>query len=98
MSSIILTSLELGLITSLTVLALFLSYQMLNVCDLSTDGCFTVGATVGAMVALSGHPWLSIIAAMAAGTLSGFISAILQTKMGIQPCHRTGSVAKNVQI
>ena len=39
------SALELGLITSLTVLALFLSYSMLNVCDLSTDGCFTLGAT-----------------------------------------------------
>lgn len=38
------TALELGLISSLTVLALFLSYSMLNVCDLSTDGCFTLGA------------------------------------------------------
>lgn len=33
------TALKLGLICSLTVLALFLSYSMLNVCDLSTDGC-----------------------------------------------------------
>ena len=49
------TALELGLISSLTVLALFLSYSMLNVCDLSTDGCFTLGAVVGASVALSGH-------------------------------------------
>ena len=47
------TALELGLISSLTVLALFLSYTMLNVCDLSTDGCFTLGAAVGAMVAIS---------------------------------------------
>ena len=31
------TALELGLICSLTVLALYLSYSMLNVCDLSTD-------------------------------------------------------------
>ena len=53
------TALELGLICSLTVLALFLSYTMLNVCDLSTDGCFTLGAAVGAAVALAGHPWLS---------------------------------------
>ena len=45
------TALELGLISSLTVLALFLSYSMLNVCDLSTDGCFTLGAVVGASVA-----------------------------------------------
>ncbi len=77
------TALELGLICSLTVLALFLSYNMLNVCDLSTDGCFTLGAAVGAVVAISGHPFLSIFAAMFAGVCSGFITALLQTKMGI---------------
>ena len=68
---------------SLTVLALFLSYSMLGVCDLSTDGCFTLGAVVGAVVALAGHPGLSIPAAMCAGTLSGFVTALLQTRMGI---------------
>ena len=83
MASILQTALELGLISSLTVLALFLSYSMLNVCDLSTDGCFTLGAVVGAVVALSGHPWLSLPAAMLAGMLSGFTTALLQTKMGI---------------
>lgn len=77
------TSLELGLICSLTVLALFLSYSMLNVCDLSTDGCFTFGAAVGAVVAISGHPFLAIFAAMGAGMLSGLITALLQTIMGI---------------
>ena len=77
------TALKLGLICSLTVLALFLSYSMLNVCDLSTDGCFTFGAAVGAVVAVSGHPFLSIAAAMAAGIASGFVTAILQTKLGV---------------
>ena len=69
--SLVQTALELGLICSLTVLALFLSYSMLNVCDLSTDGCFTLGAAVGAMVAIAGHPYLAIL------------TALLQTKMGI---------------
>ena len=77
------TAFELGLISSLTVLALFLSYSMLNVCDLSTDGCFTLGASVGAVVAISGHPYLSIAAAMLAGIASGFITGFLQTKMGV---------------
>lgn len=77
------TALELGLICSLTALALYLSYSMLNVCDLSTDGCFTLGAVVGATVALNGHPYLAIPAAMAAGIISGFITAFLQTKMGV---------------
>ena len=77
------TALELGLVSALTVLALFHSYSMLNVCDLSTDGCFTLGATVGAAVAIAGHPYLSIAAAMLAGIASGFVTAFLQTKMGI---------------
>ena len=76
-------ALELGLICSLTVLALFLSYSMLGVCDLSTDGCFTLGAAVGAVVAAAGYPLLSIPAAMLAGVLSGFVTALLQTKLGI---------------
>ncbi|MBQ0000061.1 MAG: ABC transporter permease [Clostridiales bacterium] len=78
------TALKLGLIYALMVLALFLSYIMLNVCDLSTDGCFTLGAAVGAAVAISGHPYLSIAAAMTAGVCSGFVTAFLQTKMGIE--------------
>lgn len=81
--SLIQTALELGLISSLTVLALFLSYSMLNVCDLSTDGCFTLGAVTGAAVTLAGHPILALPAAIGAGMLSGFVTAFLQTKMGI---------------
>ena len=78
------TALKLGLICSLTVLALFLSYSMLNVCDLSTDSCFTLGAAVGAAVAISGHPFLSVFAAMLAGVCSGFVTAFLQTKLGVE--------------
>ena len=81
--ALIQTESELGLISALTVIALYLSYSMLNVCDLSTDGCFTLGATVGAVVTLSGHPFLALPAAMAAGIASGFITAFLQTKMGV---------------
>ena len=77
------TALELALFNALTVLALFLSYSMLNVCDLSTDGCFALGAAVGAVVAISGHPFLSIPAAMGAGMLSGLVTAVLQTRMGV---------------
>ena len=77
------TAFELGLLCALTTLALFLSYRMLNVCDLSTDGCFTLGAVVGAVVAIAGHPWLSLPAAMAAGVGSGFVVALLQTRCGL---------------
>ena len=78
------TAAELGLVNALTVLSLFLSYSMLNVCDLSTDGCYTLGAAVGALVAIAGLPWLSLPAAMLAGMISGFVTATLQTRMGVQ--------------
>lgn len=81
--SIIEGALELGLIYALVALALYLSYSMLNVCDLSTDGCFTLGCAVGSVVAISGHPFLAILAAMAAGAVSGFVTALLQTKLGV---------------
>ena len=81
--SLLRTTIELGLISSLTVLALYVSYSCLNVCDLSTDGSFTLGACVGAVVALSGHPFLAIPAAMIASALSGLITAFLQTKLRI---------------
>ncbi len=83
MTSLIQTAVELGLISSLTVLSLYLSYTMLNVCDLSTDGAFTLGAAVGAVVTLSGHPFLALPAAMLAGMTSGFVTALLQTRMGV---------------
>ena len=41
--NVIQTALELGCIYGLVALALFLSYSILNIADLSTDGCFTLG-------------------------------------------------------
>lgn len=82
--SIVQSALELGFIYALVALALFISFSILNIADLSTDGCFTLGCAVCATVTLAGHPILGLLAAMVAGVCSGFITAFLQTKMGIQ--------------
>ena len=82
--SIVQSALELGFIYSLVALALFISFTILNIAVLSTDGCFTLGCAVGAMVTLAGHPVLALFAAMGAGVCSGFITAFLQTRMGIE--------------
>ena len=78
------SALELGCIYALVALALFLSYSILNVADLSTDGCFTLGCAVCCQVALTGHPVLALFAAMAAGVCSGFVTAFLQTRLGVE--------------
>lgn len=83
-ASVVTTALELGCMYALVALALFISFSLLNIADLSTDGCFTLGCAVGAMLTVAGHPFLALFAAMGSGILSGFVTAFLQTKMGIQ--------------
>ena len=84
MLTVLKTALEVGLIYGLVALALFISFSILNIADLSTDGCFTLGCAVGAMLTIAGHPLLALPAAMAAGMLSGFITAFLQTRLGVE--------------
>ncbi len=81
--AIIQTALDNGLIFGLVALSLFISFSILNICDLSTDGCYMLGAAVGVAVTISGHPLLAIPASMLAGICSGYVTALLQTKFGV---------------
>lgn len=78
------TAVELGLIYALVAMALFISYSILNIADLSTDGSYTLGTAVSAIFTISGHPILGIFMAMLSGSLSGFVTAFLQTSLGIE--------------
>ncbi len=82
--SIFQSALELGCIYALVALALFISFTILNIADLTTDGCFTLGCAVGAVVTVAGHPFLALLAAMLTGALAGFVTAFLQTRLGIE--------------
>lgn len=77
------TALELGFMYALVAMALFLSYRILDIADLTTDGCFVLGAAVSVTITAAGHPVLAVPAAMAAGACAGFITAFLQTKLGV---------------
>lgn len=82
--SIFQSALELGCIYALVALALFISYSILNIADMTTDGCFTLGCAVGAIVTLAGHPFLALIVAMLTGAVAGFVTAFLQTRLGVE--------------
>ena len=82
-TTVILSALELGFIYALVALALFLSFRVLNIADMTTDGAFTLGAAVSATIAVAGHPVLALFAAMAAGVCAGSVTAFLQTKWKI---------------
>ena len=82
-TAVIMSALELGCIYALVALALFLSFRILNIADMTTDGAFTLGCAVSATIAVAGHPLLALPAAMIAGACAGFITAFLQTKLKI---------------
>ena len=77
------SALELGFIYALVAMALFLSFRILNIADMSTDGTFTLGCAVSATAAVAGHPVLGLFLAIAAGAASGFVTATLQTRLGV---------------
>ena len=64
-------------------LALYLSYTTLDIADLTTDGSFTLGCAVSATICLMGHPILALPMAMLAGAAAGFVTAFLQTRLGV---------------
>ena len=82
-TAVITSALELGFIYSLVALALFLSFRVLNIADMTTDGTFTLGCAVSATLAVAGHPYLALPTAMLAGACAGIITALLQTKWGV---------------
>lgn len=80
---IVQTALELGFVYALIPMALFLSYRVLDIADLTTDGGFVLGMAVSVSLAAAGHPIPALPAAMLAGALAGFVTAILQTRLGV---------------
>ena len=82
-TAVIMSALELGCIYALVALALFLSFRVLNIADMTTDGTFTLGCAVSATVAVAGHPILALPAAMLAGAAAGSVTALLQTRFRI---------------
>ena len=80
---IVQTALELGVMYALVSMALYLSYRILDIADLTTDGTFVLGLAVSVSMAAAGHPILAFPAAMAAGACAGFVTAFLQTRLGV---------------
>ncbi|MEG0014272.1 MAG: ABC transporter permease [Cellulosilyticaceae bacterium] len=86
MSTLAITSaIELGLFYGIMTLGIFISYRILDIPDLTVDGSFTLGAGVSAMLSLAGYPALGILFGFLAGGLAGVVTAILQTKLKVQP-------------
>ena len=74
-----------GLFYALLAMGVFISFRILNTPDLTTEGSYTLGVAVSAVLTVAGHPVLGLVCAFLAGALAGSVTGVLQTKVGIHP-------------
>lgn len=79
---------ELGLIYGLVALGVFLTFRILDFPDLTVDGGFPMGGAVAGVIIVGGGlgafgPWLAVLAAFAAGSAAGLVTAFLAVRFKI---------------
>ncbi|MES2607881.1 MAG: ABC transporter permease [Pseudomonadota bacterium] len=75
-------ALELGLIYSIVAMGIYLSFRTLQFPDMTVDGSFPLGAAICATCVLYGmHPLTATLMAMLGGALSGYITALMATRL-----------------
>ncbi len=83
--SVVIGTIELGLIYAVMGLGVYLSFRVLNLPDLTIDGSFTCGCAAAAVCTVAGHPYLGFVGAFLCGSLCGLTTGFLMTKLRIQP-------------
>lgn len=73
-----------GLGWGIMAIGVYITFRILDVADLTVDGSLATGGAVCVMMIRAGiNPWLSMLCAMAAGMLAGFITGVFHTRCGI---------------
>ena len=86
MNSLIMTSIEQGLIFAILAMGVFLTYKVLDIADLSVEGTFPFGAFIFAkFISMGFDPIISTLMAFCFGTLAGLLTSTLFIKLKIKP-------------
>lgn len=73
-----------GLIWGIMAIGVYITYKVLDIADLTVDGSMCTGGAVCVVMILSGHSVVfSMLAAFAAGLLTGLVTGLFHTFMGI---------------
>ena len=73
-----------GLIYGIMVLGVFMTFRVLNFCDMTVDGAFPMGACVLAACLTHGiSPALALLIAFTVGLLAGFFTTLIYTKLRV---------------
>ncbi|MGN1319855.1 MAG: ABC transporter permease [Acutalibacteraceae bacterium] len=77
-------SISQGLIWGIMAIGVYITYRILDIADLTVDGSFATGGAVCVMCILSGwNLWASVLMALVAGMLTGFMTGVFHIFMGI---------------
>nr|WP_294677961.1 ABC transporter permease [uncultured Blautia sp.] len=77
----VITILEQGLIYGILALGVYITYKILDFPDLTADGSFPLGAAVSAALITKGiNPYLTLLAAFAAGVVAGICTGLIHVK------------------
>ena len=73
-----------GLIWGLMAIGVYISYKILDIADLTVDGSICTGGCVCAvLIGMGVPPWLSVLIAFLAGALTGVVTGVFHTALGI---------------
>ncbi len=83
--NLVIGAFTMGLILSLLSLGMLISFRMIRFTDITVDGSITLGASLTAVLIMSGmSPWLACLIAFLGGAAAGMITGILHTRFKIQ--------------
>ncbi|HEL0619701.1 TPA: ABC transporter permease [Streptococcus equi subsp. zooepidemicus] len=90
--SLILSSLSQGLLWSIMAIGVYLTFRILDIADLTSEGSYPLGAAICATGIVSGvSPLLATFLAFVGGLLAGLVSGLVHTKLKI-PALLTGII------
>lgn len=90
--SLILSSISQGLLWSVMVIGVYLTFRILDIADLTAEGSYPLGGAICATLIVQGvNPILATVLAFLGGALAGLVAGLLHTKLGI-PSLLTGIV------
>jgi putative ABC transport system permease protein len=86
MNGFYLSALQLALCLTPMALGIFISMKVFRIPDITTDGSYTLGASVGAILLTAGYPlvWV-VLAGVFSGVLAGMTTGWVHTKFRIEP-------------
>jgi putative ABC transport system permease protein len=86
MNGFYLSALQLALCLTPMALGIFISMKVFRIPDITTDGSYTLGASVGAILLTAGYPlvWV-VLGGIFSGVLAGMTTGWVHTKFRIEP-------------